>query len=382
VSASISDRKPEIRSLTGVRIVAAVAVLISHSFDIVVGLFPSMDRFSAYAPIGDLGVGVFFVLSGFILFYNYESRFREGITSRGYATFVRRRFARIYPNQLATLALIAIIVYGIGGQHAEEFDAPLSNLPYQLTLTQGFYWERGTELFWNQPSWSISAEWAMYLLFPVLVFLAVRLRVRWLLILAFVPFAIEVLLSTPNVQFASGLISIMGFFPAGVVLGVLLTRYRLKVPRPDLVVIVATVLIIFCLGQIHNYWRLPLLLLGGLLILPVMQCQGLVKGFLASRTAVYLGRASYAIYMIHDIVLRFLRPTLLSAETIAAPPFVRFGALVMLYASVAIAGILLFRLIEVPAERWLRGEKGFEPETRSRAPQMEVATGAGVATST
>ena len=335
------------------------------------GQVPQLARFAPYAPIGDVGVGVFFVLSGFILFYNYGDVFEGGVEGGSYRQFIRRRFAKLYPNQIFTLAIIAVLAWGYGDVLAETFHARAANLPFQLTLTHGWYWERGVAFDWNQPAWSISAEWAMYLIFPLLMFWLVRRRsVGALIAAALVPFVAEMLLSLPGVRVSSGIISIMGFFPAGVVLAILLGRRRVRFPRPDLIVIVVSVALFLALGHVHNYWRLPLILLAGLLIAPVIQCRGIVKSVLASRACVFLGHASYATYMVHDIVLRVARPALAKFSVAGASPVLGSLCVLTIYGAVIAFGALTYKAVERPFERILRGR----PKP-SRARRLAVDVG-------
>src|ERR1700722_13625137 len=90
------NRMPPIRSLTGARFIAALLVVCFH--------------FVPHAPTwmnsiirnGYLGVPFFFVLSGFILTYNYASDSQRQIGAR---SFWVARFARIYPIYLVSLVL-------------------------------------------------------------------------------------------------------------------------------------------------------------------------------------------------------------------------------------------------------------------------------------
>lgn len=43
-------------------------------------------------------------------------------------------------------------------------------------------WPPNGAYSWNMPSWSISAEWAAYLVFPILLFVALKMRVWFVLV--------------------------------------------------------------------------------------------------------------------------------------------------------------------------------------------------------
>ena len=131
---------------------------------------------------GYLGVELFFVLSGFILSHVYAAAVESGRFR--YGGFVWARLARIYPLHLLTLAAMGVLagaaaVLRVVPEHAI---APPASLPAHLTLTHAWGVLPGGS--WNHPSWSISAEWAAYLAFPLFAAAALRLRGRPALALA------------------------------------------------------------------------------------------------------------------------------------------------------------------------------------------------------
>src|SRR3546814_14984278 len=93
----------DILHLTGLRAVAALMVLSMH-LDQIYGNV--LARYLAPIDQGYLGVDVFFVLSGFILSHVYAAE----ISARTYGVFLWRRFARLYPIHLATLAGLILMV--------------------------------------------------------------------------------------------------------------------------------------------------------------------------------------------------------------------------------------------------------------------------------
>jgi peptidoglycan/LPS O-acetylase OafA/YrhL len=98
----------EIRPLTGIRGLAAGLVVLFHFYPWWVQLLPSLRPCAALASRGWLGVDLFFMLSGFILSYVYSA----GNTQLGfteYRRFLWFRLARIYPNHLATLGIMALL---------------------------------------------------------------------------------------------------------------------------------------------------------------------------------------------------------------------------------------------------------------------------------
>ena len=152
----MDDRPGEIRSLTGLRGVAACWVMLYHA----------EFRAGAVAPLrvlidhGYLAVDLFFILSGFVLALNHAPAFRRD-REAAYAGFLRKRLARTYPLYLAvTLVCFALIRAGAyTRRHATGWA-----LAANLALIQSWHTRFGSI---DGPGWSVSAEWAAYLLFPL-----------------------------------------------------------------------------------------------------------------------------------------------------------------------------------------------------------------------
>lgn len=122
------------------------------------------------APVvrhGYLGVDGFFMLSGLIL---ARVDPKIPLTLRGVLRFWGKRLARIYPVHLAVIVLLGILFIAgtsIGITPREPARFSLFALICHLLLVQS--WGTIHHWAWNYPSWSISTEWAGYLLFPFLI---------------------------------------------------------------------------------------------------------------------------------------------------------------------------------------------------------------------
>jgi peptidoglycan/LPS O-acetylase OafA/YrhL len=117
------------------------------------------------------------VLSGFILTYNYEAIFRDGVRRGTYLRFVWDRWTKIYPVHLLML-LVAIPL------QIKSPNLPLDwrAVPFHALLAQ--CWWPVTRPTFNQylnvPSWSISCEWFFYLVAPFAVYCVLNRRRRWM----------------------------------------------------------------------------------------------------------------------------------------------------------------------------------------------------------
>lgn len=124
-------RKQELAALTGIRFYAAFFVFLSH-----VMMIPGMERLGGQRLVfnaGVVAVSFFFVLSGFILTYNYAQIFREGVSAAAYRRFIRDRLSKIYPVHVLTLLMVLPLA-------AFSPNLPLDwrAVPFHLTLTQCF----------------------------------------------------------------------------------------------------------------------------------------------------------------------------------------------------------------------------------------------------
>jgi peptidoglycan/LPS O-acetylase OafA/YrhL len=297
--------KPDLPALTGLRFVAATAVVFYHYRSQITDLLPAFGALEPITSAGYLGVDLFFVLSGFILTYNYLETFRR-IERRAYLRFLGFRLARIYPVHLFTILFLALplwlaVAMGERLSHPENFTT--GDLIQNLLLIHA--WTRPIHVSWNYPSWSISAEWFAYLLFPIVAFFIVRLRSAAVLVIsALAVFALQAWVSGAFGLGDSALVRVSGEFLMGCLLGRLfLTGWRPTWTRSWLalagtVLIVVGLLLLPALG-LDRGW---VVVLFGPTILALALGAGHGDSWLAHRPVVFIGEASYTLYMVHAIV--------------------------------------------------------------------------------
>ncbi|WP_158743518.1 acyltransferase, partial [Acidisphaera sp. L21] len=151
----------EIRSLTGLRGVAATLVMVDH--------YTALDfsyRFPGnLLPHMYVAVDIFMILSGFVLAMVYEKRFAGGNVWAATALFLKHRVARLYPLFLV-MTLVCFVLCREGWLTFLHPDVTFGGLAANLAGIQTWIWP------WSSldgPAWSISAEWAANLLFPLLM---------------------------------------------------------------------------------------------------------------------------------------------------------------------------------------------------------------------
>lgn len=352
--------KVEIRSLTGLRGIAAIYVMLYHYF---AGQAFSNPATTILAH-GYLAVDLFFVLSGFVMALNYGGMFEASWSARTYWQFLGRRIARVYPLYLA-LTLVAAVLVIAGLQKLLPVHSFWPTLAANVAMVQS--WGLLTNSL-DGPAWSISSEWAAYLLFPLLLgptlfrsaAAACAAAVAGLAavgVLCLVPVALQtkafpaMLLDVHEPAFALPVIRCLAEFVLGLV------AYRVSRSAP---------------GYLRGASLAPLGLCGGLLLLlaipksdffvvvlipalivSLTSVQSLPARLLGSRIFETLGLLSYSIYLTHDLMDVPMSWTRRLVEQHGFSHGQSFAAIVGVVLTAG-ASVACYRLIEQPGRRWLR----------------------------
>ncbi|CAN5313246.1 acyltransferase [soil metagenome] len=289
----------EMSALTSLRFFAAAWVVLTH-------FAPEKSHWPVIAQ-GNLAVDFFFVLSGFVLAHAYLSQVRD--RRLDVRQFLVRRFGRLYPLHLVTLLFYVVLV-----ATAALIKLPLPNperytggqLVLNLLLIHG--WQVRDAGAWNYPSWSISAEWFAYLMFPLLVTgvlrLQVRMPVRALLAMSLTLLAIFWVLAMPlfGVHFLAlhsnfSWWRIVPEFTLGIVLYQVGTHSRLPILelRHAVGVLAVAVAVLSASEQLLS----AAMALAALIYAAAESARQGTQRFLVARPLVYLGEISYSLYMVH-----------------------------------------------------------------------------------
>ena len=358
-------RKGELSGLTGVRFYAALFVYWYHVILIIPGMYALAGR-SLFLDAAEGGVSFFFVLSGFILTYNYADVFRDGISAASYNRFIWDRLTKIYPVHFLALLLVLPIAT-LSPQLRLDWRA----VPLHLLLLQCF-WPSSTPAFssyLNVPSWSISCEWFFYLLGPVVMFLASGNRRRWVLVAVVMAYACGLGLFLWHGQSDEARFYFVSrFAPSRFVeflLGVFLARVFLTSSGQKLAGVSglaqATGIGLLIAGAMSRPY-VPWPLWGGLLYVPgsILLVLGLAhdRGFFVAHLSRpwlnLLGRATFSLYLIHTPLLRAVRGLCLYLgwEVRSWPVF---GAVVIaMFMVVQTAALLVYSGYEIPLQQRLR----------------------------
>lgn len=348
------DTKSEIRALTGLRGIGAVWVFLFHLF--MAGYkIPGIDQ-------GDLAVPMFFVLSGFILFFVHEADFQTRPNARSLKDFFISRFARVYPLHLFVLLLLCVVVILIPG-FAERYQSQrfsLANFFASLFLVQT--WGLGHfSLFadasgaWNLPTWSLSAELVYYLLFPWVAYLFCRLGRRGYALPQAVICAVLALGFYSSLIDASGASYtrnlICGLFAFG--LGMSICGLVMWKPvYPTLPFEVAGVALIVA-KLVFPPLSPGLFVLGvAALIFSLVRSDSHLTRLLSSRVIYFLGKISFAVYIVHWPIIQLLNYA--GPYIGLTDPLTKQIATMSLIPIICLTSYIVFLKVELPMRNMLR----------------------------
>jgi peptidoglycan/LPS O-acetylase OafA/YrhL len=379
-----------IRALAGARAFPPLMIVLYHFSE--GHHYSGVQWFDRIAARGYLWVEFFFVLSGFILTHVYGRRLKELLTLNGYGAFLRARLIRLYPLHLFMLGLIGVMVLTLGwiahaGGYASIFelkyhqDVSAKGLVLSLLLVQG--WDTMDRLTWNGLSWFVSVEFALCLLFPLILWLAHGRVWRGFVLAAAGLAGLLALLFTSrhglDITFDRGVLRGLSDFSAGAGMAVLFAASKqARIPTwvHSAIQILLLALLVYAMtatGWAHTRNDIFTVLPVMALVFALAFDRGVLAGVLQTRVPQAMGEWSYAIYLGQTFWLLLIR---WFAQRLYPPPGtvvwgLRFGDLIWwlepaLLVLVCVAwGALLAKWVELPAAAWLRRRLGrrLDPQT-------------------
>ncbi|WP_084375313.1 acyltransferase family protein [Brevundimonas vesicularis] len=356
----------DLRALTSLRAFLAMGVVLFHyqlQWDPALGYSPIIER-------SRLAVDAFFILSGFILFHVYGPSFADGTFS--YRRFIVARLARLYPLHLIILLGVLAIVasafaMGVG------FDAStytVAGFLKTLILVQAWFPDAvGNN--WSGPSWSLSAEWFAYLLFPAYALLATRLGRRpWRMLLVGVIgyVVIDTVYGAlfgktlPRAEVNLGILRIAPAFLIGMALHGLGHRLTVSRRRAVAATFVSTILLLTAM-QLSLDDRIVVALTAPLILSLSLLGRTGSEGFLASRPLVFAGEVSFALYLVHMPIVVAWKGIVAELRGIDSAFRITPAELTGLFVVTVLVAIALHLLVEKPGRLWARSR--LDPDRKS-----------------
>jgi peptidoglycan/LPS O-acetylase OafA/YrhL len=375
-----------ITNLTALRGIAALITVIYH-VDVWIGNGGGMLIPTAISRMPErlyLMVDFFFILSGFIMYHVYGNSFAKGVKKESYWTFIKARFARVYPLHILTLCLMAGLLYlahKIGIPFLVGLEAENSIFSFVTNLFLVHSMNLHSWFSFVHASWSISTEWWMYVIFPFLVVPFERMNgvVRWSVLgacfaiyLTIMYYFVTIVKINPQLPFPpvtakDGSINVafqFGFIRcfAGFLIGMVVYRaYRNGLGRSFLakdVLMITFTLILFLLMHLLAPDALTVVVFP-LMILGAAYGSNGINNFLQSRPLQKLGDWSFSIYLMHQplilvffiLSMKILPPTDPTAKPSPVAGWVICAIIIIL---TIVVSALVYRFWEKPARTWLK----------------------------
>lgn len=371
-------RREAVPSLTTFRGLLAVWVVLYHFWNDVCRMFPSAYAIYPLMEKGLLAVPGFFILSGYILSYNYAYKFHS-LNFGDYQRFIVARLARIYPVHLFTLLIVLAMVLVAWRSNIAISWVGYRRTDFVLHLFLVHAWKPLFRPNWNYPSWSISSEWFAYLFFPLI---CAKVTTKLTNARSSGLFLIACWAGTAffytiwNVEYFRDLLAVVPTFLAGCAIHAVLSNRteldrRWRFAADGLGAAILILPFVFhgklLMASLLSCFILMILLLGGLRL----SC---AKWWNWS-PLVYVGEVSYSLYMTHTIVQKLV------VEKLNADRFVdysfAFRASILSAYTLMIAALTLFTYycVENPCRKYLKSattRRDRPAEVVESAPLVEV----------
>ena len=366
----VHARKPPLPALTGIRTLLAIFIILFHFTPPHLGLlYPFIDN-------GYVFVGVFFLISGYILTYNYADRGKT-LSKR---EFWLARFSRLYPVYLFVLLLSISMVRD--EWHARPHAEFWQGIILTPLVLQG--WSPSVATFWNTVAWTLTSECVLYLAFPWLIRLPWPKKPRQLILLlltlwviGLIPHSLYLYLNPDHIvgpvdrYSSSQLIRFLKYTPlpyactflTGVTLGKL-QHTLILTPRQRLI-LSAISLVFVGLFFYTLVGRTPYLLVHGGLMTPLFAALVLglsgphpISAFFSWRPLLLIGESSYCLYLLHFNVFQLLHTyrVLDRLHLAALDPWLSYVILILVALGV-------FHFVEIPARKAILRRFSRKPRT-------------------
>lgn len=371
-SAAFTDTKPHYELLDGLRGVAALLVVFYHIFE---GLsFAAGGTLITTINHGYLAVDFFFILSGFVIGYAYDDRWKRNMTL---GNFFTRRLIRLHP-MIIMGTIIGAITFCIQGSVQWDGSHVATSAVMLALLTAMFfipaypgagYDVRGNgEMFsLNGPSWSLFFEYIgniLYALFihrlsnrglAILVALS-GIGLAWFALFDIVGYGmLGVGWTLDGANFWGGMLRML--FPFS--LGMLLSRHFRPIKiRGAFWICSAVLLILFCIPYIEG--KSPVCLNGVYeliciaLIFPALvwiAASGKTTDKQSTRICRFLGDISFPLYAIHYPLMYLFYAWLIKNKLYTFTECWQMAALV--YTGSILLAYLCLKCYDEPVRKWL-----------------------------
>ena len=309
-------------------------------------------------------VDFFFVLSGFVISYNYSNIYSK----RSFFSFIVKRIIRLYP-----LLVYTTLVFFFFKVISDIFFTELVNSPKSITTytldtlntlllmnSTPFFGDLSVNLGMNFPSWSVSAEIIAYSLFGLtyLFFSSKKIISHFYLILI----SILIYLFKENTFLADYswlfLRAVVGF-NFGCIVNWLFKKNITVNSFCELFLplLVLAFLFLFNIYDSKQFFLLDLIVrpaFFGFVIFIILSTNNIFSKALESTPMIFLGKLSYSIYLNHVLLLLVIPRLIFVFFQMPQTSFSQIIVLIFTVIAVVVYSVITFRLVEVNVAKFLR----------------------------
>jgi len=344
----------ELLHLDAMRFIAAAGIVLHHSQEFFHG---HADRALAGAHSAGLAlfVDLFFTISGYVIAHVYADRITD---LRSFGTFIQRRIGRLGPLHWVTFALSAslwafLAYFQVSATHTPSFKVEC--LVETITLTHALYPCGG--LILNGQSWSISAEMAMYVSFPIFLAIGRRSPLYLLTLAAGVATAIVGFNhGLPDATTSIG-VWVEAYSPlratVSFCIGITLWLMRPaleRLPLPEIVLYISVPALCIVMQTMSNAFV-------AMALVYIVVCAAIVADLRGKTSYIFraiapLGQLTYSIYMWHGLfILVFMN--IIGDKVLRLSTVAMICVAIITYVMILSWSYFSFIYLETPARKWI-----------------------------
>lgn len=345
----------KLQQLTGLRFIAAYIVMLSHVFGVSSPLVDAMGRVS---------VQIFFVLSGFVMYINYENRIINAKIS--FYKFFCLRVARMYPVYVLSITVFLIMMLY---RKLDSFNNLSEYYFISIAMIQSYLGDMKYAFNpVNSVSWSVSDEMFFYTMFFIALSALGSRKMFTVFIIGYI------LISYVLIYFCrNGLLSLsfkwlfyinpvyrLNDFFMGCIVGMLYHKWKdCIVFQYDISLVLIFFLLTTYLSQmyvpLYDYWYSNIIVsICSAYLIFLLACStcGVFTRFLSNKLMILLGEASYSLYLFHVFILFLIISPYLYPKL---KNYIYLYHLVQLTVPVLFS-IMIYKYFEYPIYKYLRSK--------------------------
>jgi len=290
-----TDRYPELDSLRGIAVLVVLFHHYLYDFDYHFNLLSNASTFSIYRFLqsalyyGYLGVHLFFIISGFVIFMTLER-------TKSTLDFIVSRISRLFPAYWAGICLTLLFLYFLPVPTLGNFSS--KDILLNLTMLQSFFKVRNID----QVYWTLKLELLFYVIMYI-IYASKNLRHIIFICSIWLLLSLSTLYTSFPVKKYVDVLLILEFAPLFIA-GILF--YKIKkvneVPLFFHLLILATFIVeVLWMSKIHMADIFSLSILSFFYItFYIFSYKGIA--FLNSKILLFFGSISYSLYLIHNVI--------------------------------------------------------------------------------